>query len=55
MRPDEAIYVARPLAHGVQAASFFPIWSLPADAELGAQAYDAYARKTAMLVPFVKL
>jgi len=24
-------------------------------AELGAQAYDAYARKTAMLVPFVKL
>ncbi len=24
-------------------------------AELGAQAYDAYARKTAMLVPFVKI
>ena len=24
-------------------------------AELGAQAYDAYARKTAMLVPFVRI
>ena len=24
-------------------------------AELGAEAYDAYARKTAMLIPFVKL